>query len=98
LTNEGITARAVGRLEWSVDVNLGFGRVSGKAVAQVEADLALDIEDGEVFLSGSASATGKLIAGGNTVFSGSIEAGVRSKGFRFKFPKGVGELTVDLFD
>jgi hypothetical protein len=98
ITNQGITAHVVGRLQWSVDVDLGFTTVSGKAIAQVEGDVAIDIEDGEVFLSGSVSATGKLVAGGHTVFSGSVGASVRSKGLRFEFPKGVGELTVDLFD
>jgi hypothetical protein len=34
---------------------------------------------------------------GNNIFSGSIEASVRSKGFRFRFPRGVGNIDLNLF-
>jgi hypothetical protein len=98
LTDEGISARVTGRAEWSARINYGVGTVSGKAIAEIEADLVIEVEDGEVFLSGSVSATGKLRYNGTTLFKGTVEAGVRSKGFRFKFPRGVGNLDLDLFD
>jgi hypothetical protein len=75
-----------------------LGSVSGKATAEIEGTLRIDIDDhGNPHLSGSITASGKLKARGNTVFSGSIDALVRDNGFRFKFPKGVGNIDLDLF-
>jgi hypothetical protein len=74
------------------------GTVSGKAIAEFEANVGIEIDDdGDVHLSGSVSAGGKLRYNGTTLFSGSIESKVRSKGLRFRFPRGVGSLDLDLF-
>ena len=98
ITNEGISARITGSAQWSVQFNYGVGQVSGRAIAQIEAEVAIQIDDnGELHLSGAVSATGKLRFNGNTVFSGTIDASVRSRGFRFRFPRGVGNLDLNLF-
>ncbi len=98
ISNEGISARIFGRAEWSVKINYGAGQVSGKAIAEIEADVAIEIDDDrEVHLSGSIDASGKLRWNGNTLFSGSIDASVHSRGFRLRFPRGVGSLDLDLF-
>ena len=98
VSNDGISARVTGRAEWSVKIDYGVGTVSGKAIAEIEADLAIEIDDdGDVHLSGSVSASGKLRYQGNNLFSGSIDASVRSNGFRFRFPRGVGNIDLDLF-
>ena len=98
ITNEGISARITGSAQWSVQFNYGVGQVSGRAIAQIEAEVAIQIDDnGQMHLSGAVSATGKLRFNGNTVFSGTIDASVRSRGFRFRFPRGVGNLDLNLF-
>jgi len=102
LSNEGITASITGSVEWSAKINYQAGTVSGKAKATFTAQIAIEIDDdGDVHLAGSVSASGKLtarIAGeSTTLFSGSIEASVRSRGLRFRFPRGVGSLGLDLF-
>ena len=98
ITNDGITAHVKGKAEFSADIDLGVVTASGKATAEIEGEIRIDIDDdGDPHLSGSITASGKLRARGNTVFSGSIEALVRNRGFRFKFPKGVGSIDLDLF-
>jgi hypothetical protein len=98
ITNDGITARVSGKAEFSATIDLGAaGSVSGKAIAEIEGTLRIDIDDhGNPSLSGSITASGKLKARGTTVFSGSIDALVRKSGFRFKFPKGVGSIDLNL--
>lgn len=98
VSQAGIFAHVTGRAEWSASINYGAGKVSGKAIAQLQADVAIQIDDnGRIYLSGSASATGRLRYNGTTLFSGTIDASVRSHGFRFRFPRGVGTLDLDLF-
>jgi CSLREA domain-containing protein/uncharacterized repeat protein (TIGR01451 family) len=102
ISNEGITASLTGSIGWSADIDYGGGKVGGKAKATITANIAIEIDDdGDVHLSGSISARGRLTAKiGNRnkeLFDDSIEAHVRSKGFRFKFPLGVGNLDLDLF-
>jgi hypothetical protein len=102
ISNEGITATISGDVEWSATIDYQAGTVSGKAKASFTAQVAIEIDDdGDVHLAGSVSASGKLtarIAGeSTTLFSGSIEAKVRSRGLRFRFPRGVGSLDFDLF-
>ena len=96
-THEGIFARIRGSVDWSVKFEYQGVRVSGTAIAEIEADVAIEFDDdGDVHLAGSISASGKLRYNGNNVFSGSIDASVRSKGFRFRFPRGVGSLDLDI--
>jgi hypothetical protein len=99
ITNDGITAHVKGSAEFSAHIDVpNVGSVSGKATAEIEGTLRIDIDDhGNPSLSGSITASGKLRARGNTVFSGSIDALVRKSGFRFKFPKGVGSIDLNLF-
>jgi hypothetical protein len=102
ISNEGISASVTGSVEWSAKIDYGAGTVSGKAKATINAEIAIEIDDdGDVHLSGSISARGRLtakIAGDvKELFDESIDASVRSRGFRFKFPKGVGNLDLDLF-
>jgi hypothetical protein len=98
IADEGISARVAGRAEWSVKFDYGPGQVQGKAIAELEAELALQIDDdGKLVASGSAIASGKLRWNSTTVFSGTIDARIRSRGFRFRFPRGVGDLDLDLF-
>jgi len=99
---DGIQAVLEGSIRWSASIDYGPGKVSGTAKATIRAVLAIEIDDdGDVQLAGSISADGKLtakIAGDSTtLFSGSIEAKVRSGGLRFRFPRGVGNLDFDLF-
>jgi hypothetical protein len=101
ISNEGISAHVEGTAKWSADIDYGGGSVGGTAKATLAADLGIEVDDnGDLHLSGSVSASGKLtarIAGQSTdLFSGSIGASVRSKGLRFRFPRGVGELDLDL--
>ncbi|HUE75164.1 MAG TPA: hypothetical protein VMP01_30125, partial [Pirellulaceae bacterium] len=91
-----------GKIEWSAKIDYLAGTVSGKAIATISGRVEIDFDDlGHPHFSGSISSDGKLtakIAGSNkTLFSGSIEALVRNKGFRFKFPRGVGSLDLDIF-
>jgi hypothetical protein len=102
ISNEGISAKVFGSVEWSVNIDVPGGSVGGKAKATFEAEVAIEIDDdGDVHLAGSISARGRLTGrvGGSTqeLFDGSIEASVRSRGFRFRFPRGVGSLSFDLF-
>ena len=99
---EGISASVTGSVEWSAKIDFGAGTVSGKAKATITAEIAIEIDDdGDLHLSGSVSARGRLtarIAGDvKELFDDSIEANVRSRGFRFRFPRGVGNLDLDLF-
>jgi hypothetical protein len=101
ISNEGVFLRVFGGQEWSAKIDYGAGTVSGKAKATFSAEVAIEIDDdGDVQLAGSISASGKLtarIAGDDkTLFSGSISASVRSRGFRFRFPKGVGEINLNV--
>jgi hypothetical protein len=98
ISNAGISARVTGKAEFNVNIDLGpAGSASGKAVAEVEGTLRVEIDEhGNPQLSGSITASGKLKARGNTVFSGSIDAKVTTKGMKFKFPKGVGSISLDL--
>jgi len=102
VSNEGITANITGSIAWDVKIDYLAGTVSGKAKATITAQISIEIDDdGDVHLSGSVSARGRLTAkiNGNTkeLFDDSIDASVRSHGFRFKFPRGVGHLDFDLF-
>lgn len=99
ITNDGITAHIKGEAKFSATIDLGnLGSASGTATAEIEGTLRIDIDDhGNPHLSGSITAIGKLKARGRTVFSGSIDALVRDKGFRFKFPRGVGNIDLNLF-
>lgn len=102
ISNEGIHAALEGSAIWSARIDYGAGTVSGKAKATIAAAIAIEIDDdNDVYLSGSISAHGRLtanIGGHSTVlFSGGIDASVRSSGLRFKFPRGVGNLNLDLF-
>ncbi len=97
ITNHGIFAHVEGKAQFGVSIDTGIGSVSGKAIADLQADISIDIDDnGDIHLSGSVSASGKLVASGNTLFSGSISASVKSRGFRFKFPKGVGDINLNV--
>ena len=99
VSNEGISARITGKASWDARIDYGVGTVSGKAIAEIEANIAIEIDDdGDVHLSGSVSASGKLRYQGRDLFEGSIEASVRSRGFRFRFPRGVGNIDLDLFN
>jgi uncharacterized repeat protein (TIGR01451 family) len=102
ITQEGISAQLTGRIEWSATIDYLAGTVSGKAIAEISGRVEIDFDDlGHPSLSGSISASGKLtakIAGDNKkLFEGSIDALVRKPGFRFKFPRGVGSLDLDIF-
>ena len=102
ISDEGITASLTGSAEWRADINYGAGTIRGKAKATITAEVAIEFDDdGDVHLSGSVSARGRLTIkiNGDTkeLFDDSIDASVRSRGFRFKFPKGVGNLDLDLF-
>jgi hypothetical protein len=97
ISNEGITARITGRVGWDVQIDYGVGKVSGRAIAEIDALVAIEIDGDEVHLSGSISASGKLKYNGDTLFTGSISSSVRSHGFRFRFPRGVGEINLNLF-
>jgi hypothetical protein len=98
ISNEGISARVTGKRVWSATINYAAGTVSGKAIAEFEANIDIEFDDdGDVHLSGSVSASGKLRYQGTNLFSGSIDASVRSRGFRFRFPRGVGSIDLNLF-
>ena len=102
ITNDGIAAQVAGRIEWSVNIDYLAGTVSGKAIAEISGRVEIDFDDlGHPHFSGSITSHGKLtarIAGDNrTLFSGSIDAAVRKSGFRFKFPRGVGSIDLDVF-
>ena len=98
ISHEGIGARVTGRGEWSATIDFGAGTVSGKAIAELEGNIRIVIDDdGDPHVSGSITAKGRLRASGRTLFDGSIEASVKSRGFRFRFPRGVGNLDLDLF-
>jgi uncharacterized repeat protein (TIGR01451 family)/CSLREA domain-containing protein len=102
LSNEGITASIFGSVGWDARIDYGAGTVSGKAKATITAEIAIEIDDdGDVHLAGSISARGRLTARINgknkELFDGDIDASIRSKGFRFRFPLGVGSLERDLF-
>ncbi len=102
ITHEGISAQLTGRIEWSATIDYLAGTVSGKAIAEISGRVEIDFDDlGHPSMSGSITAEGKLtakIAGNNKkLWEGSIDAFVRKPGFRFKFPKGVGSLDLDLF-
>ncbi len=98
ISNEGISARVTGTRVWNATINYAAGTVSGKAIAEFEANIDIEFDDdGDVHLSGSVSASGKLRYQGTNLFSGSIDASVRSRGFRFRFPRGVGNIDLNLF-
>jgi len=102
ISHQGISASVTGSIGWSADIDYGGGTVSGKVKATITATIGIEIDgDGDVHLSGSVSARGRLtakIAGKNKeLFDESIDASVRSRGFRFRFPLGVGNLDFDLF-
>ena len=102
ITHEGVSAQLTGRIEWSATIDYLAGTVSGKAIAEISGRIEIDFDDlGHPHLSGSVSADGKLtakIAGDNKkLFEGGIDASVRKSGFRFKFPRGVGSLDLDIF-
>jgi uncharacterized repeat protein (TIGR01451 family) len=97
-THEGIFARIRGSVDWSVKFEYQGVRVSGTAIAELEANVFIEFDEhGVPHFSGSVTASGKLRYKGTNIFSGSIEALVRDKGFRFRFPKGVGGLDLDIF-
>lgn len=97
IRDEGISAHVTGRAEWGVSIDTDLGSVSGKAIAELSADIEIEVDDdGDLHFSGSVSASGKLRYKGRNLFSGSIEASVRSGGFRFKFPRGVGAIDLNL--
>lgn len=99
ITNDGIFARATGSIEWIAKIDYLAGTVSGKAKATIEANIAIEFDGGGApHTSGSITSSGKLRYQGKNLFSGSIESLVRDKGFRFKFPLGVGNLDLDLFN
>lgn len=99
LTDEGISARVTGRLEWKVRFDYGLGTVSGKAIAQITGGVEIRFDDPEEpHWSGDATSTGRLVYKDKNVFKGDIESSIRSKGFRFRFPRGVGSLDLDIFD
>jgi hypothetical protein len=85
-------------VDWSVKFDYQGVRVSGTAIAELEANVWIEFDDhGVPHFSGSVTASGKLRYKGANIFSGSIESLVRDKGFRFKFPRGVGSIDLDLF-
>jgi hypothetical protein len=98
ITNDGITAHVTGKAEFNARIDIPGGSVSGKATVEIDAEISIDIDDdGDPHLSGSITASGKLKASGTEYFSGSIDAFVRNRGFRFKLPRGVGNIDLDLF-
>ena len=97
-THEGIFARIRGAVDWSVKFEYQGIRVSGTAIAEIEANVAIEFDNqGVPHFSGSITSSGKLRYKGTNVFSGSIASLVRSRGFRFSFPRGVGNIDLDLF-
>ena len=102
ISNEGITASLKGRAEWSADFEYLGVSISGKAIATFTAEVTIEIDDdGDVHVSGSVEADGKLKGEFNgekkTFFDDSIGASLDDGVFLFEFPMGAGEFELDLF-
>jgi uncharacterized repeat protein (TIGR01451 family) len=100
ISNEGIVAHVSGKLEWSVTVDLrdfGLGRPGGRARADFEGTVAMEIDGNEVYFSGSIEARGRVWALDKKWVDEEIDAEVRSHGFRFDFPL-VGNVDWNPFD
>ena len=72
-------------------------RSAARRKPRFTAEVAIEIDDdGDVHLSGSVSARGRLTIkiNGKTkeLFDDSIDSSVRSRGLRFRFPRGVGNI------
>lgn len=99
ISDQGIFAKVTGRAEWSAQINYGLGTVSGKAIAAITASVEITIDDdGKPSFSGSITSSGKLRYQGENLFSGSIESSIRKRGFRFRFPRGVGTIELPLIN
>jgi len=100
ISNEGIVAQVTGKLEWSVTVDLrdfGLGRPGGRARADIEGTVAMEIDGNQMYFSGSVKARGRVWVGDKKWVDEEIDPEVRSHGFRFDFPL-VGDVDWNPFD
>jgi hypothetical protein len=67
-----------------------------EAIAEATANVNITFDGDRPRWHGSVTATGRLRYKGDDLFEGALEALVRNRGFRFRFPRGVGSLDFDI--